>query len=202
VRVAVVADDQRVRDKCCIVLHVGVPRIEFIQRIEAAVRRDAALAEGIEHHHLLPLLPPCPRGDARQFPLGIDGEHRTVVEQQVRHDERHALAAARPGNRQHMAIVERADAAAIPVAKHQPADLTRCRAVLPFGTGELCGFEPHRVDQRTRLSRHAARQLRLQPLLEVAHAPSPCLPEFPCPLAARMHPPLWFTAGLRQPSRS
>ena len=194
VRVAVIADDQRIGDKRSIVLHVGMPRIQFIERIEAARRRDAALAEGIEHHHLLTLLPPRPRGDARELALGIDGQHRTVIEQQVRHDERDALAAARPGNRQHMAIVERADAAAIPVAKHQPADLTRCGAVLPFGTGELCGFEPHRIDQRTRLPRHAAQQLRLQPLLEVAHAPSPCLPEFPCPLAAQTHPPLWFAA--------
>ena len=72
-----------------------------------------------------------------------------------------------------MAIIERADAASIPVAKHQPADLPRCVAVLPFGIVELGGFEPHGIDQRTRLPRHAAQQLLLQPLLEIAHDPSP-----------------------------
>ena len=86
--------NQRLREHARVLDEIFLPRIEFVERIEAR-RADSAHAEGIEHMNILaqspgaagyPIASPGCR-NSRILALWIDYDCRTFVKQQVRDDQ-------------------------------------------------------------------------------------------------------------------
>ena len=137
-RIMLIGLDKGVGKQRRVVDHARQLRVEFRQGIEGIGRVAPVLAERIEHVALLPfLLAGAPR-DPREFALGIDRQHRALIEKQVRDHQRDALAGAGARHRHDMAVILPAHAIAVPEAKKKPG------AVISELAGQLIRVRPGR----------------------------------------------------------
>ena len=170
--------DERLGEHRGVLDHVLVVDIELSQGIE----RDgtfpplplAADVEGIEDIDVLAktgAVFPCSFASTacrnrRVFALRIDDKSRALVQNQVRHDQRHALAGAAARNRQHMPVVIPADQAALAATKQQSLS-----AVFPGFSGYFLGAEPARrqgaLASERFLRRKTAREFGLEPCFKI-----------------------------------
>ena len=157
--------NERVGEHAGILGEIVRSKIEFRQRIERGAGH-ATRAERIEHMHILSEGLAAFRRDARVFALRIDDKRRTFVEEQIRYDERNALARTAARNRHDMPVVVPADQTPGAAAK-QEASL-----MLPLLVGHLhrsqptCEQGPLPADGFG-LLRMTARQVLAQTLLEL-----------------------------------
>ncbi|PNE25848.1 hypothetical protein BHU11_10300 [Tannerella sp. oral taxon 808] len=117
--------NESIREDPNILHHVGGRRAQRMQGIERRGRKTA-VAERIEHIHILAkarsallcsFAAPA-RRDGCILSLGVNHDRRSGIEEQVGNDQRNALVATGPGNREQVPIVAPTDHPALACAQH------------------------------------------------------------------------------------